>query len=222
MRTTLRALLPRVSPSRFGPLAQCHRSHSSNSDATSVDPDEVSHFNALAAEWWDPHGSSRLLHLMNPLRLQFLQSCLLRGSLAPSGAYPIAAAVQVKEKPRRLSYLDVGCGGGILAESLARLRSTESVVGIDPSPEVLRVAVEHMRRDPALRGKLRYLNTTIDGLEEALAMGITGAEDDEGAAEEQRGEGLFDVVSSLPTGSVCVWLSGGTEDCHSGHGDGGC
>lgn len=176
MRTTLRALLPRISPSRFG-------------NAASVDPNEVSHFNALAAEWWDPHGSSRLLHLMNPLRLQFLQSCLLRGS---------PAAIQGKEKPSRLSYLDVGCGGGILAESLARLRSTESVVGIDPSPEVLRVAMEHMRRDPALRGKLRYLNTTVGELEEALAMGVTGAGGDEGAAEEQRGEGLFDVVSSLP------------------------
>ena len=123
---------------------------------------------------------------MNPLRLQFLQACLLRGSSIPAtasvrkepGADPIAAVVPGKESPSKLSYLDVGCGGGILAESLARLRSTESVVGIDPSPEVLKVAMEHMRRDPALRDKLRYLNTTVGGLE----------------------EGLFDVVSSPPAG----------------------
>jgi len=146
---------------------------------------------------------------MNPLRLQFLQSCLLRGSSISStplarvepGADPIAT-VQGKENPRKLRFLDVGCGGGILAESLARLKSTESVVGIDPTPQVLEIAMEHMRQDPALKGKLRYLNTTIDGLEEVMATRIPNAEDDVGALWEakektQRGNvGLFDVVSS--------------------------
>ena len=150
---------------RLRTFAQC-RSHSTGS----VDPNEITHFTALAADWWSPHGSSRLLHLMNPLRLQFLRSCLARGT--PERA----------DGAQKLRFLDVGCGGGILAESLARLGTTESVVAIDPTPQVLEIAAQHMRRDPALQGKLRYLNTTIDGLEAAMA----GA--------PPAGTTLFDVV----------------------------
>jgi polyprenyldihydroxybenzoate methyltransferase/3-demethylubiquinol 3-O-methyltransferase len=107
---------------------------------------------------------------MNPLRLQFLHRCLARSSSPP---------------PKR--YLDVGCGGGILAESLARLKGTEEVVAIDPTPGVLTIAREHMRQDPKLQGRLRYLGTTIDGLDAALA------------AEEGEKDGMFDVVRVPPT-----------------------
>jgi len=122
----------------------------STSSSSSVNPEEVSHFNALASTWWDPHGSSRLLHLMNPLRHDFIRTCHASQQDAPltSG----------------LKYLDVGCGGGIFAESAARLYSTGSVRAIDPSSEVLAVAKAHARRDPALKGKLTYLNTSIEGL----------------------------------------------------------
>jgi ubiquinone biosynthesis O-methyltransferase len=63
-----------------------------------------------------------------------------------------------------LTYLDVGCGGGIFAESAARLPGTEKVTAIDPSPEVLGVAKAHARRDPGLKGKLNYTNTSIEQL----------------------------------------------------------
>jgi len=123
------------------------RSHSTSS---SVNPTEVSHFNALASTWWDPNGSSRLLHLMNPLRHDFVRSChASQPTLAPTA---------------NISYLDVGCGGGIFAESAARLSSTGSVTAIDPSPAVLAIAKGHARRDPGLLGKLNYLNTSIEGL----------------------------------------------------------
>ncbi len=118
--------------------------------ASNVNPDEVSHFNALASTWWDPHGSSRLLHLMNPLRHDFIRGCYAsQPTPAPTSG---------------IKYLDIGCGGGIFAESAARLRSTGSVTAIDPSPEVLAIAKGHARKDPALRGKLTYLNTSIEGL----------------------------------------------------------
>jgi ubiquinone biosynthesis O-methyltransferase len=87
---------------------------------------------------------------MNPIRHQFIQRCLRRGPPAAEDA--------------PLDYLDVGCGGGILTESLARLPRTGSVVGIDASPAVLSVATDHARRDPSLRGKLRYLNAPIEDL----------------------------------------------------------
>ncbi|TEA15952.1 Ubiquinone biosynthesis O-methyltransferase [Colletotrichum sidae] len=126
------------------PAARCHSTFSS------VSPDEVEHFNALAADWWDPHGSSRLLHLMNPLRHAFIRDCLASQPDAPTSP------------PRR--FLDVGCGGGIFAESAARLHDTHAVTAIDPTPGVLAIAKSHAKRDPALRGKLEYKSATIETL----------------------------------------------------------
>ncbi|PNY29164.1 Ubiquinone biosynthesis O-methyltransferase, mitochondrial [Tolypocladium capitatum] len=126
-----------------------------HSTFSSVNPDEVSHFNALAGEWWDPHGSSRLLHLMNPLRHDFIRAC--RRS-EPRPAVPDEGAA--------LSYLDIGCGGGIFAESAARLPTTRRVTAIDPTPSVLAVAKAHARKDPSLRGKLSYRQSSIEALEE--------------------------------------------------------
>lgn len=122
-----------------------------NNGHGSVDPTEVSHFNALASSWWDPHGPSRLLHLMNQMRHPFIQRCLASQSSPP---------------PSRLRYLDVGCGGGIFAESAARQPTTASVLGIDPTPEVLAVAEAHKRQDPLLMedGRLTYKNIPIEQL----------------------------------------------------------
>lgn len=118
---------------------------------SSVNETEVSHFNALASSWWDPHGSSRLLHLMNPLRHKFLRQC--RG-------------IEALDTTQKLRYLDVGCGGGIFAESAARLPTTASVTAIDPTPEVIAVAKLHQRQDPLLLepGRLTYTNTSIENL----------------------------------------------------------
>ncbi|KEY71589.1 hypothetical protein S7711_06050 [Stachybotrys chartarum IBT 7711] len=136
-------------PSSIWAAAQSAPRWHSTASTSSVNPDEVSHFNALAADWWNPHGSSRLLHLMNPLRHDFINACL---ASQPDPASP----------PRR--YLDIGCGGGIFAESAARLPSTEHVTAIDPTPSVLAVARAHARRDPALAPKLLYRRSSIEDL----------------------------------------------------------
>ncbi|KAK3941653.1 S-adenosyl-L-methionine-dependent methyltransferase [Diplogelasinospora grovesii] len=124
----------------------------SPSRSSSVNPEEISHFNALASSWWDPLGPSRVLHQMNPLRHDFIRQC--QNSSATSSFAP----------GQKLRYLDVGCGGGIFAESAARLPTTESVTAIDPSTEILAVARRHAARDPALSTTLTYLNKTIDDL----------------------------------------------------------
>lgn len=80
-----------------------------------------------------------------------------------------------------------------MAESLARLSSSESVIGIDPTPQVLQIATEHMRRDPALKGKLRYLNTTIDELEGFMGNHAMAGESDAGKTTLPN-KTLFDVV----------------------------
>ncbi|KAG4031046.1 hypothetical protein MFRU_010g01710 [Monilinia fructicola] len=141
-------LLVRTAPRYIQNQVRCQSTAAPSK--SSVNPNEVSHFNALASTWWDPHGSSRLLHLMNPLRHDFIRTCHASQPVPPAAS--------------GLKYLDVGCGGGIFAESAARLGSTGSVTAIDPSPVVLDVAKGHARKDPGLAGKLKYLNTSIEGL----------------------------------------------------------
>lgn len=121
---------------------------------SSVNSSEISHFDALASTWWDPYGPSRLLHLMNPIRHDFISACRAsHRTLAP----PVNSG---------LRYLDIGCGGGIFSESAARLSTTKSVTGIDPSREVINVAEAHARQDPILQepGRLEYLNISIEEL----------------------------------------------------------
>lgn len=89
-------------------------------DASNVDPREIARFNRLAQLWWDPHGKMGQLHTINPLRTRFVLD-----RVAPS-------------TPR---ILDVGCGGGILAESLHRHGAR--VTGIDVSQMSLDIARRH-------------------------------------------------------------------------------
>ncbi|KAI9725922.1 MAG: Hexaprenyldihydroxybenzoate methyltransferase, mitochondrial [Chrysothrix sp. TS-e1954] len=119
---------------------------------SSVSSTELSHFTNLASSWWDPYGPSRLLHLMNPLRHQFISECL--------------STTNLPDASQEYSYLDVGCGGGIFTESAARLPHTSNVTGLDPGEEVIKIARAHMRRDPSLirDGKLEYRNIPIEDL----------------------------------------------------------
>ncbi|HEV7613598.1 MAG TPA: bifunctional 2-polyprenyl-6-hydroxyphenol methylase/3-demethylubiquinol 3-O-methyltransferase UbiG [Steroidobacteraceae bacterium] len=87
--------------------------------ARNVDPAELAKFAALAQSWWDPQGPSKPLHDLNPLRLQYIERLSLRDK----------------------QVLDVGCGGGILSEAMARAGAR--VLGIDLSQPVLDVAELH-------------------------------------------------------------------------------
>ena len=127
------------------------RQETSRQPPSSVSETEVSHFSRLASSWWDPHGPSRLLHLMNPHRHDFINSCL--------------HSTPEPDPGQKLKYLDIGCGGGIFSASAARLPSTLSVTAIDPTPSVIAVAKSHQRSDPALsEPKLRYLNCAVEDL----------------------------------------------------------
>jgi 2-polyprenyl-6-hydroxyphenyl methylase/3-demethylubiquinone-9 3-methyltransferase len=89
-------------------------------NAGNVDPAELAKFSGLAGRWWDPKGPSRPLHDLNPLRLQYVER-----------KAPLAGRAVV----------DVGCGGGILSESMARRGAR--VLGIDLARAVLEVAELH-------------------------------------------------------------------------------
>jgi 2-polyprenyl-6-hydroxyphenyl methylase/3-demethylubiquinone-9 3-methyltransferase len=102
------------------------------SASRTVDTLEVARFDALAAGWWDPEGTARPLHAMNPVRLGYIRDRVVARHGRPvSGTAPLAG----------LSAVDVGCGGGILSEPLARMGA--AVTGIDAAPEGIEVARRH-------------------------------------------------------------------------------
>ena len=100
--------------------------------AASIDPQDVARFEALGEDWWNPSGSMRALHRMNPIRLAWLRDLLVRSfPTAPDGDGPLAG----------LAILDIGCGAGLMSEPLARLGA--NVTGIDPAPGNIDVARRH-------------------------------------------------------------------------------
>jgi len=100
--------------------------------AADIDPGEIARFEAMAAEWWDPDGKFRPLHMMNPCRLGYITA-------------QIAAQFGRDQRAERpfagLSVLDIGCGGGLLCEPMARLGA--AVTGIDPAARNIPVARLH-------------------------------------------------------------------------------
>ncbi|HML07830.1 MAG TPA: bifunctional 2-polyprenyl-6-hydroxyphenol methylase/3-demethylubiquinol 3-O-methyltransferase UbiG [Xanthobacteraceae bacterium] len=118
-----------------------------------VDEDEVARFSRLAEQWWDPHGPMAALHRLNPVRLAYIRD---------------RAAAHFRRDPTRLDrlaglrILDIGCGGGILCEPLARLGA--SVVGADPAQSNIAIAKHHAAEAAVA---VDYRNTTAEALEQA-------------------------------------------------------
>jgi len=108
-----------------------------------ADPAELEKFSRLAARWWDPQGEFRPLHDLNPLRLEWIERHA-----------PLAGR----------HVLDVGCGGGILAESMARRGAR--VTGIDLSEKALRVAQLHLHES---RLEIDYQSVSAESLAERKA-----------------------------------------------------
>jgi 2-polyprenyl-6-hydroxyphenyl methylase/3-demethylubiquinone-9 3-methyltransferase len=105
--------------------------HASEPHST-IDPREAAHFGRLAADWWDPKGSSAMLHRLNPVRLGYIRDRINRHwSGDECDRRPL--------KGKRAA--DVGCGAGLLTEPLARLGA--EVTGIDPAPENVAAARLH-------------------------------------------------------------------------------
>jgi 2-polyprenyl-6-hydroxyphenyl methylase / 3-demethylubiquinone-9 3-methyltransferase len=123
------------------------------SSASTIDEAEVARFSALAEEWWDPRGKMAVLHKFNPVRLAYIRD---------------AACKRFGRDPKRLdslndlAILDIGCGGGILCEPLARLGA--SVVGADPAERNIAVAKLHAGQSGLT---IDYRVTTAEALADA-------------------------------------------------------
>ncbi|KAF0852573.1 mitochondrial ubiquinone biosynthesis Coq3 [Andalucia godoyi] len=134
---------------------------------TTVSAHEVSKFAALSKAWWDPKGAFRPLHQLNPLRLRYCSEAISLNELAiapgrlsrESGG----AAAAADGKPLSgFRVLDIGCGGGLLSEGLARLGA--NVLGVDATRENTEVAKERQRLLKHPLPLLEYRNTTAEAL----------------------------------------------------------
>lgn len=109
---------------------------------------EIHNFEDLAVSWWDESGPMAPLHKINPLRLQYIRE-------------RVSDHFGIKEnsikKLKMLNVLDVGCGGGLLTEPLARMGA--NVTGIDASQTIIQVAKDHSRLS---RLKINYFNTSAE------------------------------------------------------------
>ena len=121
--------------------------------ASTVDPSEVAKFEAMAAEWWDPSGKFKPLHLMNPCRLDYIT-----GQIAAE----FGRDLDTPQPFAGLRLLDIGCGGGLLSEPMARLGAT--VVGADAAPRNIPVAQVHAEQSGL---DIDYRNVTAEALADA-------------------------------------------------------
>lgn len=170
----------------------CHQAPST----TGATSEELAHFAQLADSWWDVQGPQRILHKMNLLRMDFIQKMLKNNwpsipnsnyvegqepsSFVPGYSSDLLPSQELKDEVHRkisahdeqlftkpqFEVLDVGCGGGIVAECLARQSFTRRVRGIDLSPDVLEVAEKHRKTDPVLVKKLDYRLIELGKLKE--------------------------------------------------------
>ena len=120
---------------------------------STVDPAEIEKFQAMAAEWWDENGKFKPLHMLNPCRLDYITSQI---------AGEFDRDLKSPEPFRGLRILDIGCGGGLLSEPMARLGAT--VFGADAASGNIPVAQVHAQQSGL---EIDYRHTTAEALAEA-------------------------------------------------------
>ena len=132
--------------------------------AINVDPSEVDKFNKLASEWWSKTGAFATLHEINPLRLNWIEESVKRSYQNDSADTDIHKTAETGLAGKKV--LDVGCGGGILSESMARRGA--DVTGIDLGTENLKAAALHAEQS-ALHETLRYQHIPVEELAKTQA-----------------------------------------------------
>jgi len=131
-----------------------------SANTVNVDPSEVEKFNNLASEWWSNTGAFATLHEINPLRLNWIEENIKRGYQGDTSNNGTSAKTAEQGLVGK-KVLDVGCGGGILAESMARRNA--DVTGIDLGTENLKAAALHAEQS-GLESTLCYQHIPVEAL----------------------------------------------------------
>ena len=118
---------------------------------TTINKEEIQKFSNLAEEWWDVKGKFKPLHMFNPIRIEYITEKL---------KYHFNIESNDDNFLNKINILDIGCGGGLISEPLARLGG--SVTGIDASEKNIKVAKTHAKENNL---NIRYLNTSPEKLE---------------------------------------------------------
>jgi len=122
----------------------------SMSRINTIDPKEVAKFEAMATEWWDTDGKFKPLHMLNPTRLDYIVEQI---------AAEFTRNLSIKNPFKDLRILDIGCGGGLLSEPMARLGAT--VVGADAAERNIPVAQIHAEQSGL---KIDYRHTSAEAI----------------------------------------------------------
>lgn len=151
---------PLLFPSRLYHFSRFSSSPSSSS-SSNVDPSEIALFDELSSEWWNPsNGSARPLHSLNPLRIHYIATRIASPSFSLSSSHSSSSSLSSSSSSSSLPspspspslyplsgfhIADIGCGGGLVSEPLARLGG--NVLGIDRAEKAIHVAVQHAKMD---------------------------------------------------------------------------
>lgn len=154
---------------------------------TSIVDREAQHFGKMAADWWDPHGKSAMLHKLNPVRLAYVRDMIdMHWQADEHGFRPLEGK----------SALDVGCGAGLLAEPLARLGAT--VTAVDAAPELIDVARAHAAGQGL---EIEYRAVGVEELDGQFDL-VTSMEVIEHVADPQQFIG--DLAARLAPGGLMI------------------
>jgi 2-polyprenyl-6-hydroxyphenyl methylase/3-demethylubiquinone-9 3-methyltransferase len=132
-----------------------------SSSASSIDQSELDQFERLGAQWWSLDGPMGALHQLNPVRVRWMRDAMIDHFAATDGSARDQNSFRSLEG---LTVLDVGCGGGILSEPLARMGA--KVTGIDPAPGNVEIARAHAAQTGV---EIDYRAVTVESLAEAGA-----------------------------------------------------
>tara|TARA_Y100000590_G_scaffold311272_1_gene351683 strand:- start:241 stop:969 length:729 start_codon:yes stop_codon:yes gene_type:complete len=102
---------------------------------TTINKEEIDKFSKIAEEWWDPDGKFKPLHAFNPIRIKYIKDNIIKHFKIEKKILPLS----------KIKILDIGCGGGLIAEPMTRLGA--NVTGIDASEENIKVAKAHLQKN---------------------------------------------------------------------------
>lgn len=175
-----------------GSLLRSFTSTQSNSTAnTTVDAAEISKFSAQADRWWqEERGPFSGLHRLNNVRVPLIRSAILENEANLSSQISSSSISMQVEALKGRRILDIGCGGGILAEALARLGA--DVTGVDASADNVRAAAYHASADPLVKARTSYIASTAETLAAEVINGTRKPFDAVVASE------VLEHVSSAP------------------------